>query len=140
MVITPLSLIALEWTALGIGTAGTILWSLGKNQLAVSLLWMVSSLLWIAFALTNDHYGLTARDVLGLVLYGIGIRTYWLEQRATVTGKSGDESPRAQSSVTQRTPDPSCPVCHGAGVHTSSGPGTTTCACVQSTLVRLAGH
>lgn len=71
----------LEWTALGIGTIGTVLWSLGKNQLLVSILWMVSSLLWIVFSFSNDHYALTARDILGVSLYAMGIHTYWKNKK-----------------------------------------------------------
>ena len=72
-----MNLLILEYLALFVGPAGTILWSLGKNQLIVSILWMISALLWIIFAFSNKHYGLTARDLIGVVLYAIGIYTYW---------------------------------------------------------------
>lgn len=67
----------LEYSALTIGTIGTLLWALGKNQFLVSILWMVSALLWIAFSLLHQHYGLTIRDVIGVTLYSVGIHTYW---------------------------------------------------------------
>lgn len=66
-----------EWAALIIGTLGTILWSFGKSQLTVSILWILSSMLWIVFAWVNGHYGLTARDTLSVIPYAIGVRTYW---------------------------------------------------------------
>lgn len=70
-------LIILEWSALIIGTTGTILWALGKNQLIVSVLWLISAILWIFFALINQHYGLGIRDFVGVILYLIGIKTYY---------------------------------------------------------------
>lgn len=70
-------LIILEWSALIIGTFGTILWALGKNQLLVSVLWLISAILWIFFAFINQHYGLGIRDFVGVILYLIGIRTYY---------------------------------------------------------------
>ena len=70
-------LFILEWTALIVGTTGTIMWALGKNQLITSFLWLISAILWIIFAIKNEHYGLTARDLLGVILYIIGIHTYW---------------------------------------------------------------
>lgn len=69
--------VILEYSALTIGTIGTLLWALGKNQLIVSILWMTSALLWIAFALLHQHYGLTLRDLIGVILYSVGIYTYW---------------------------------------------------------------
>ncbi len=68
---------AIEWVALGVGTLGTVLWSLNKSQFTVSILWLISSLLWIWFAQLNGHYGLTARDGLGVVMYLVGIWTYY---------------------------------------------------------------
>ena len=38
---------------------------------------MTSALLWIAFALLHQHYGLTLRDLIGVILYSVGIYTYW---------------------------------------------------------------
>jgi hypothetical protein len=75
------ALIIIEWTALVIGICGTVLWSLGKNQFAVSLLWMISAILWIVFAVMNEHYGLIFRDFIGVILYAIGIKTYWLKSK-----------------------------------------------------------
>ncbi len=71
------ALIFLEWSALTIGTFGTILWALGKNQLIISILWLISAILWIFFSLINEHYGLGVRDAVGVILYIIGIKTYW---------------------------------------------------------------
>ena len=84
----PLALFLIEWGAFAVGTVGTLLWSLGKNQLLVSVLWMFSAILWVVFAFYNGHYGLTARDLLGVILYAVGIRTYWLRKKAA--GKSTD--------------------------------------------------
>ena len=39
-------------------------------------------------AFYNGHYGLTARDLLGVILYAVGIRTYWLRKKTA--GKSTD--------------------------------------------------
>jgi hypothetical protein len=72
-----MSMWLLEYGALAIGTVGSVLWSLGNNQLLVSILWMISAMLWIVFALSNEHYGLSARDCLGVLIYAMGIRTYW---------------------------------------------------------------
>ncbi len=76
----------IEWSALGFGTLGTFMWATNKNQLAVSLLWMASAILWIVFAYNNGHYGLTARDVIGLLMYGMGIRTYWKSRQKELDG------------------------------------------------------
>lgn len=72
----------IEWAAVGIGSLGTILWALGKNQLVIALLWTISSLLWIAFAIAHGHAGLTLRDVISFGLSALGVRNYWLN-RAT---------------------------------------------------------
>ena len=66
----------LEYSALIIGTLGTILWAMGKSQILVSILWLVSALIWIGFSLLNGHDGLAIRDVFGVLMYSIGIRTY----------------------------------------------------------------
>lgn len=74
----------LEWLALAIGTVCTAMWALNKHQLMVSLLWICSSLLWILFAYFNGHHGLAARDILGLLIYAIGVGTYtkaYLQQK-----------------------------------------------------------
>ncbi len=76
----------IEWVALIVGTTGTVIWSLGKNQLIVSVCWLVSSLLWIWFAILNGHDGLTMRDSIGVIMYLIGIRTY-LKKTKTELGK-----------------------------------------------------
>lgn len=124
--------IVIEWTALSVGTAGTVLWALGKNQLSVSVLWMLSSILWIVFALTNGHYGLTARDMLGILLYAVGIRTYWISRRKET------ETPKHIEVL--HAPDSVCRICGGAGVHQLSGPGTSLCSCTKGSIVRLTGH
>lgn len=130
----------IEWVALCIGTAGTILWSLGKNQLVVSLLWLFSAILWIAFAWKNGHYALTVRDILGIVLYAIGIQTY-----SRAKNKIEKEDPIKEFSLPltiERTPHPDCGYCKGAGVHQLNGPETSISSCVKdkSTIVRREGH
>ena len=72
----------IEWTALALGTIGSILWSLGRSQFIVALLWMGSSLLWIGFAISNGHAGLTLRDVFGFGFALVGVRTHWQNLRA----------------------------------------------------------
>lgn len=110
----------LEYSALAVGTVGTLLWSLGKNQLIVSILWMISAMLWIAFALSNEHYGLTARDGLGVLLYAMGISTYWKERKVQFV--------ETVIKVVKQEPS-HCAVCNGKGVHQLSGPGTSICVC-----------
>lgn len=66
----------LEWTAFGVGTVGTVLWAVGykwKGKPVEGWFWLVSALLWIAFAVRQGHSGLMARDLLGVALYVIGI-------------------------------------------------------------------
>lgn len=106
----------IEWLALIIGTIGTILWSIGWNQLTVSILWLLSSLLWIVFALSNEHYALTARDMLGVFLYIIGIKTYWKNKKIEDFEKL-------------KIKEEKCIICKGIGLHQLSGPGTSTCSC-----------
>lgn len=70
----------LEWTAFAIGTLGTVLWAGGytlRGRRIEGWLWLVSSLLWIWFAVVHTHNGLAARDLIGLSLYIAGIvKTY----------------------------------------------------------------
>lgn len=66
----------LEWTAFCIGTAGTVLWAIGfkwRGHPIEGWLWLLSSLLWIWFAVVHTHSGLAARDLIGLSLYVAGI-------------------------------------------------------------------
>jgi hypothetical protein len=97
MTLSPFYSSLLEWTALSIGTVGTIMWSLNKNQLVVSSLWLVSSLMWIVFAQFNGHYGLTVRDALGVFMYATGIWTYTKAQRKAAS--EGSESVKDSSSA-----------------------------------------
>lgn len=119
-----------EYTALGIGTLGTGLWALNKSQLGVSVLWLASAVLWIVFAQMNGHVGLAVRDVIGLCLYVIAIRTY-LKLRP-VSGKRSVTRPATVELSTYQDPDPNCPICKGRGTHQLRGPGTTGCGCRSS--------
>lgn len=117
----------IEYLALTTGTFGTGLWALNKNQLMVSILWLVSAVLWIVFAQLNGHVGLTVRDAIGVCIYLVGIRTYFKQQRTqqTITERPSDgRTPRNR-------PDPDCLVCKGRGVHELAGPGATNCRCMQ---------
>lgn len=69
-------LIALEWGAFILGTIGTVCWAKGatyKNKPIEGWFWLFSGLLWIIFALSQKHFGLALRDVLGVILYIFGI-------------------------------------------------------------------
>lgn len=84
---------ALEWMAFGVGTLGTVLWALRKAEMVVGLLWLTSGLLWIVFATSGGHSGLAARDLLGVVLYAVGVLNTWKARKkarhsptASVTG------------------------------------------------------
>jgi hypothetical protein len=72
-----MSFAGIEWVAVAAGTAGTVLWAQGRNQLAVSALWLTSSVLWVVFARINGHAGLAVRDTFGIVTAFWGMRTYW---------------------------------------------------------------
>jgi len=70
----------LEYSALIIGLAGTALWSIKKHPLLVAVLWLISSLIWIAFAQVNGHTGLTIRDAVGVTLCILAIWNHLKEQ------------------------------------------------------------
>lgn len=107
----------LEWSAFAVGTVGTILWARGfkwNGKPVEGWFWLVSALLWIWFALINNHGGLAARDLLGVGLYLYGI---------ALTFRSAPVEARKQAPISE------CPSCDGAGVHLQNGPGSTTCRC-----------
>lgn len=109
----------LEWSAFGLGTIGTALWALGikwHGRPMEGWFWLVSALLWIAFAMLNGHHGLVARDLIGTALYAVGIwKAFFCKTSA------------ASSSSVQY--EQQCELCGGTGVHQLSGPGTTNCRC-----------
>jgi hypothetical protein len=110
----------LEWAAFGIGTIGTVMWALGlkwNGKPIEGWFWLASALIWIVFAMVNDHNGLAARDLIGTVLYVVGI---W---------KSFFHRPVTPASLNPSSPDPACVLCGGTGVHQLAGPGTSRCPC-----------
>ena len=42
--------------------------------------WLISSVIWISFAVMKGHYGLAARDVLGALLCVVGMVREWRER------------------------------------------------------------
>ena len=120
----------IEWAAFLVGTTGTILWALGKNQLTVSVLWMISSVLWIIFALGNEHYALTSRDLLGILLYSVGIKTYWKTKNKEKIEKESvqskiDEIKNGASSLL-------CDFCKNENVEQSKDKNIFTCSCIKN--------
>lgn len=71
----------IEWSALLIGTSGTIIWALRIWVGVEAWLWLASGLLWIVFAAANGHEGLAVRDVIGIILYVTGIVTSFRNKR-----------------------------------------------------------
>lgn len=111
--------VLIEWMAFGVGTVGTVLWALGvkwNDKPLEGWFWLASALLWIVFATLNGHQGLAARDLIGAALYVAGI---W---RAFAT------KPAAAVAL-PASPNPSCALCRGTGVHRLAGPGTSDCVC-----------
>ena len=84
----------LEWMAFSIGTIGTILWALGfkyKGRPLEGWFWLASSILWIWFSYINGHKGLASRDLLGLILYIIGIAKIYKETRPKIKATSSSQ-------------------------------------------------
>lgn len=74
----------LDWLALLFGAIGSLLWAHnGRGAKYAALWWLLSSLLWIAFAWLNDLPALGARDALTIAatLYGCW---RWLQPRKAV--------------------------------------------------------
>jgi hypothetical protein len=80
----------LDWIALAVGAVGSLLWAHnGRSAKYAAVWWLVSSLLWIAFAWLHGLPALGIRDLLGVgvALYG----SYrWLQpRRPTPTSAAG---------------------------------------------------
>lgn len=108
-----------EWAAFSVGTVGTVLWAIGykwRGKPLEAYFWLASSFLWIWFAVSFSHHGLMLRDLIGVSLYFLAIyRIHTIKSERTVF---------------QQQPHP-CGVCGGAGTHTLSGPGVSSCSCVR---------
>lgn len=59
----------MDTVAFVVGTLGTVLWAAGKARGWEGVLWLISSLFWIAHAAQTSQHPLMARDLLGLALY-----------------------------------------------------------------------
>lgn len=67
-----------DYIALILGIVGTLVWAHnGRWVKYAAPFWLVSSLLWMLFALHNDLTALGARDFISLLLYLYGWRR-WL--------------------------------------------------------------
>jgi len=71
----------LDWIALLVGAVGSLLWAHnGRSAKYASVWWLVSSLLWVAFAWARGLPALGLRDLVGVsvTLYGC---YRWLQPR-----------------------------------------------------------
>jgi len=129
----------LEWSAFTVGTIGTLFWAKGarfKDKPVEGWFWLISGILWIVFAVSKGHYGLALRDVLGVILYLIGLHRIYSAQN-----NSSLNNAELVVNLQHQRPSPICDICSGGGIHQLSGPGSTTCGCSQkSTIVTRQGH
>lgn len=87
----------LDWLALAVGAVGSFLWAHnGESAKHASLWWLVSSLLWIAFAWLHGMPALGVRDMLGIATAAYGCYR-WRQPRAAVPHSRQDQASHAQS-------------------------------------------
>jgi hypothetical protein len=125
-----------EWSAFCLGAVGTVLWAIEYRHHGKAVegwFWLLSSLLWIVFAIYYSHKGLAMRDLVGVCLCIFGLKKTLFEK-----GTLGKSAP-AVGRVSHVSPAPAGPTCNDTGTHQLSGPGTTTCACqrIGSTYANL---
>lgn len=91
----PIASLHLDWAAMAIGTIGTILWAHGgPSARFAGPLWLVSSLIWLAYSWINGLHALALRDLFNVAIYVYGLRQ-WLAHRLRKANSSthSDESP-----------------------------------------------
>lgn len=82
----------LDWLALAIGAVGSFLWAHnGESAKHASLWWLVSSLLWIAFAWLHGMPALGVRDVLGIATAAYGCYRWRQPRGAAATNRSAQQ-------------------------------------------------